>query len=112
MCTSAQIILVSSVAVLYCQAILLGELSTGVELVNMTDIDTSTAVSTSTTGDHDKFAHYVEKEEITRAFVEGVPVIALCGKIWVPSRAPDDFQVCPSCKEIYSQLSEAGHDRV
>ena len=63
-------------------------------------------------GDHDRFAHYVEKEEITRAFVDGHPVIALCGKIWVPSRAPDDFQVCPSCKEMYSQLSEAGHSRV
>ena len=112
MCTSVQTILVLSVAAQCYQAILLEELSIGAELVNMSDIDTSTVINTSTTGDHDKFAHYVEKEEITRAFVEGVPVIALCGKIWVPSRAPDDFQVCPSCKEMYSQLSEAGHDRV
>ena len=91
---------------------MLEELSIGVELVNMTDTNTTTVVNTSTTGDHDKFAHYVEKEEITRAFVEGVPVIALCGKIWVPSRAPDDFQVCPSCKEIHDRLSEAGRYQV
>lgn len=56
-------------------------------------------------GDHDKFSHYVEKEEITKAFVEGTPVIALCGKIWVPTRDPEGFSVCPKCKEIFSQLS-------
>jgi len=30
----------------------------------------------------------------------GDPVIALCGKVWVPGRDPNKFPVCPACKEI------------
>jgi hypothetical protein len=56
-------------------------------------------------GDHDKFAHYAEKEEITKAFVEGIPIVAICGKVWVPSRDPSGFPICPKCKEMFDQLS-------
>ncbi len=51
-------------------------------------------------GDHDRFAHYVDKSEAARSYVEGTPVRALCGKVWVPSRDPDRYPVCPTCKEI------------
>jgi len=34
----------------------------------------------------------------------GTPVVALCGKTWVPGRDPDKFPVCPTCKEIYEGL--------
>ena len=36
----------------------------------------------------------------------GNPVIALCGKVWVPGRDPEKFPVCPMCKEIYEGLRE------
>jgi hypothetical protein len=52
-------------------------------------------------GDHERFSHYADKEKITEALVLGTPVRALCGKIWVPSRDPSRFPVCPECKEIY-----------
>lgn len=55
-------------------------------------------------GDHERFAHYAEKNEIMEALVNGVPVVALCGKIWVPSRDPKKFPICPACKEIYDAL--------
>jgi hypothetical protein len=55
-------------------------------------------------GDHDRFAHYVRKEKIVESAVTGAPVIALCGKVWVPSRDPGRFPVCPQCREIYEQL--------
>lgn len=55
-------------------------------------------------GDHDKFAHYAEKNAITRAFVTGKPIIAMCGKVWIPTRAPDGFPTCSKCKEMYDQL--------
>ena len=55
-------------------------------------------------GDHERFAHYVRKEKITEAMVLGTPVVALCGKVWVPSRDPQRFPVCPMCKEIYESL--------
>jgi hypothetical protein len=55
-------------------------------------------------GDHDRFAHYVRKEKIVESAVSGTPVVALCGKVWVPNRDPGRFPVCPECKEIYERL--------
>lgn len=55
-------------------------------------------------GDHDRFSHYAPKHKLTEAMVMGTPVVALCGKVWVPSRDPERFPVCPECKEIYEGL--------
>src|SRR6478735_8012438 len=59
-------------------------------------------------GDHERFAHYVRKEKIMESAVTGTPVIALCGKTWIPNRDPGRFPVCPECKEIYESLSDGG----
>ena len=50
-------------------------------------------------GDHDRFAHYCKKADITRALVTGEAITALCGKRWTPSHAPERFPVCPTCRE-------------
>jgi len=72
----------------------------------MADPRTETVVAPPTTdGDHDRFAHYVKKADIVRANVEGVPVEALCGKRWIPSRDPGRYPVCPTCKEIYEAIA-------
>jgi hypothetical protein len=55
-------------------------------------------------GDHDRFAHYAKKADITRAYITGEAIVALCGKKWVPTRDPSRYPVCPTCKE----LKEAG----
>ena len=55
-------------------------------------------------GDHERFAHYVQKDKILESALTGKPVIALCGKVWVPGRDPEKFPVCPDCKKIYEQL--------
>jgi hypothetical protein len=55
-------------------------------------------------GDHERFAHYVKKDKILESALTGKPVIALCGKVWVPGRDPDKFPVCPDCKKIYDKL--------
>jgi hypothetical protein len=55
-------------------------------------------------GEHDRFAHYVRKDDIVRSAVEGVAVVALCGKKWFPNRDPQKYPVCPSCKEILEAL--------
>ncbi len=55
-------------------------------------------------GDHERFSHFVDKSKLTEAMVMGTPVIALCGKVWVPSRNPDRYPVCPECKEIWESL--------
>jgi Protein of unknown function (DUF3039) len=57
-------------------------------------------------GDHERFAHYVDKEKIVDSVVSGSPVTALCGKVWVPSRDPKRFPICPDCKKIYEMMPE------
>jgi len=59
-------------------------------------------------GDHERFSHYVPKDKLTEAMVMGTPVVALCGKVWVPSRSPEKFPVCPECKEIWEQMKPGG----
>jgi len=63
-------------------------------------------ISVTEDGDHEKFAHYVEKEKIVESAVTGKPVIALCGKVWVPGRDPSKFPVCPDCQKIYESLKK------
>lgn len=59
-------------------------------------------------GDHDRFAHYVDKNESTRAYIEGTPIRALCGKVWVPTRDPSRYPVCPTCQELMETLFGGG----
>ena len=58
-------------------------------------------------GDHERFSHYVigGGEALMRSAMTGEPVVALCGKVWVPSRDPKKFPVCPTCEEV-----QAGRD--
>ena len=55
-------------------------------------------------GDHERYSHYVRKNKIMQSAVFGSAVEALCGKVWVPSRDPEKFPVCPTCEEIYQKL--------
>jgi len=55
-------------------------------------------------GDHERFSHYVKKEQILESALTGKPVKALCGKMWTPGRDPKKFPVCPTCKEVYERL--------
>jgi hypothetical protein len=61
-------------------------------------------------GDHERFAHYVKKDKIVESAVLGGAVVALCGKVWVPSRDPGKFPVCPECKEIFEGMPPGGDD--
>lgn len=61
-------------------------------------------------GDHERFSHYVKKEKIMESAITGAAVKALCGKMWIPSRDPERFPVCPTCKEIYEGLRPGGDD--
>lgn len=69
------------------------------------DINEQVTVNINKDGDHDKFAHYAHQDDIMEAFVNGIPIMALCGKIWLPTRDGAGFPLCKECKEIYAQLS-------
>jgi hypothetical protein len=68
-------------------------------------------------GDHDRYTHIVlegfkvkETEfvpagnSVVEGMVNATPVVALCGKTWVPGRDPSKYPVCPTCKEIASSM--------
>lgn len=59
-------------------------------------------------GDHERYAHYVRKDKIVASAVSGHPVVALCGKVWTPTRDPGRFPVCPACKAIYESMRGGG----
>ena len=53
-------------------------------------------------------AHIVKTEpgenaaaKVLEARINGTPVEALCGHVWVPSRDPKQVPMCGKCKEIY-----------
>ena len=48
-------------------------------------------------GDKNGSAH----ARILEARVNGAPVTALCGYVWVPSRNPENHPVCQKCIEIF-----------
>lgn len=54
--------------------------------------------------DEEQFAHYAESASVTEGYIMGTPVIALCGKVFVPSKNPERLRVCPICKEIMDAL--------
>ena len=57
-------------------------------------------------GDAEKFSHYVKKDKILESAMTGLPVRALCGKLWTPTRDPEKFPVCPECKDVYESMQE------
>ncbi|HET8561162.1 MAG TPA: DUF3039 domain-containing protein [Marmoricola sp.] len=74
----------------------------GTGVVEDTRLDERTR--TTDDGDHERLSHYVPKDKLMDAMVNGTPVVALCGKVWVPSRDPEKYPVCPECKEIWESL--------
>jgi hypothetical protein len=48
-----------------------------------------------------RVAHIAPANKITEAYITGIPVEALCGAVFVPSRDPKDLPLCQACKEIY-----------
>lgn len=54
--------------------------------------------------DKNRFSHYAEKVSITEGYVLGTPIVALCGKIFIPTRDPKKFPLCPICKKIADAL--------
>ncbi len=68
--------------------------------------DTVPVLDTTDGEERDRFSHYVPKDKIVESAVTGEPVRALCGKLWTPSRDPEKYPVCPTCKEVWASMSE------
>jgi Protein of unknown function (DUF3039) len=68
-------------------------------------------------GDHERMTHIVLEgltgddgeflpagPSVVEGIVNGTPVRALCGKVWVPGRDPMKYPLCPTCKDIAEQM--------
>ena len=67
----------------------------------------TTSPVTTDEGDHERFAHVVvPAHAVTEAYITGSPITAVCGKVWVPSRAPEKYPVCPKCKEFLRMVGQ------
>lgn len=44
--------------------------------------------------------------KVLAARIEGTPIEALCGHVWVPSRDPKQLPVCQKCKDIYGMYRD------
>lgn len=51
-----------------------------------------------------KFAHYADSTSVTEGYIMGTPVKAICGTMFVPSRDPKNFPICPICRELAEAL--------
>ena len=70
------------------------------------DILVTTVTPSLDEGDHERMAHIVyPKDKLTEALVTGSPVVALCGKVWTPSRDPERYPVCQGCIESFEALT-------
>jgi hypothetical protein len=84
----------------------------------MTDLTTSPVHADPVLdGDHERMTHIVlegvklSEEEFVSAgpsvvegMVNGTPVKALCGKVWVPGRDPKKYPICPTCKDVAESM--------
>lgn len=55
----------------------------------------------------DGFSHIVRKDDVARGYVEGVPIKALCGRVFVPSKDPESLPTCAICLRAHSQLGRS-----
>jgi hypothetical protein len=42
--------------------------------------------------------------KVLEARITGIPLEALCGFVWVPSRDPRQLPMCQACKEVYDMF--------
>lgn len=66
-------------------------------------VDTENQIELDDKGE-EVFAHYAESASVTEGYVMGTPVMAICGKVFVPYRNPEKLRLCPICKEIMDAL--------
>jgi len=70
----------------------------------MLDLLERTDTQETDSDESNQFAHYADAAKVTEGYIMGTPVIALCGKVFIPHKDPLKLRVCPDCKEILDAL--------
>jgi hypothetical protein len=60
--------------------------------------------------DHpERYAHIIKRSEALDGYVNGKPIEALCGHVFVPSENPEDKPICQGCKNVYEDDEARSH---
>jgi hypothetical protein len=69
------------------------------------DLDAPPVAEISDGSDDPDAAHIVSQKDLMHSQITGEPIRALCGKLWVPKRNPDDYPLCSACVEIFNAIT-------
>jgi hypothetical protein len=58
----------------------------------------------TTDPDEPDTAHIGRKDDVSRAYVTGEAITALCVAVFVPTRDPSRYPVCKRCQEVLDQI--------
>jgi len=75
------------------------------ETRTLPDLDAPPVLDISDGPDDADAAHIVSQKDLMHSQITGEPIRALCGKLWVPKRNPDDYPMCPACVEIFNAIT-------
>ncbi|MDR2083211.1 MAG: DUF3039 domain-containing protein [Candidatus Ancillula trichonymphae] len=81
-----------------------GETAGGVWILENPEVGVNENLGDS--DDDERYAHWVDAEKAEKAKITGGKVIALCGKVWTPTRDPDNYPICPRCQELYEKMNK------
>lgn len=91
------------------------------ETLTRPDLDIPVVLDEQTSTDKNEMAHIVlvppgESDEtpqayVMRARIEGFPITALCGFMWVPNKMATGLPVCEECKAIFENDPHGFGDR-
>lgn len=79
-----------------------------VSTIDVAPIHPDSILQTREEFDKGEVGHYVMSPDdnetnhayVMRARLEGFPVEALCGYVWIPHKVASNLPVCPECEEI------------
>jgi hypothetical protein len=75
------------------------------ETTALPDLDAPPVIEFADGEDPPDAAHIVSQKDLIHSQITGQPIRALCGKLWVPKRNPDDYPLCSACVEIFNSVS-------
>ena len=76
--------------------------------VVLPDLDAAPVDAPAPDDDPPDAAHIVTQHDLIHSQVTGEAIRALCGKMWVPKRNPDDFPLCQACVDVLNTAAGGG----
>jgi len=64
------------------------------------DLDAPPVIELDESDEPPDAAHVVRQQDLIHSQITGEAIRALCGKLWVPKRNPDDYPICQACVDL------------